>query len=205
MASLLLQINAIRLSPDKPFTWSSGWKSPIYCDNRLTLSFPEIRTFIKENLAAIIREKFSQTELIAGVATAGIAHGALVAEYLETPFCYVRASAKDHGLQNRIEGLALPNQQAVVVEDLLSTGGSSLSVVEELRRNKIRVTGLVAIFSYGFPVAEKKFSEAGAPFYTLTDYEVLLQQAVTQKIIQSHQLEELKQWRSSPEKWRVNG
>jgi len=205
MASLLLQINAIRLSPDKPFTWSSGWKSPIYCDNRLTLSFPEIRTFIKENLAAIIREKFSQTELIAGVATAGIAHGALVAEYLETPFCYVRASAKDHGLQNRIEGLSLPNQQSVVVEDLLSTGGSSLSVVEELRRNKISVIGLVAIFSYGFPIGEKKFSEAGVPFYTLTDYEVLLQQAVTQKIIQSHQLEELKQWRSSPETWRVNG
>src|SRR5262245_1720619 len=120
MASLLLQIKAIKLSPDSPFTWSSGWKSPIYCDNRLTLSFQEIRTFIKENFATIIREKFPETELIAGVATAGIAHGALVAEFLETPFCYVRSSAKDHGLKNRIEGLALPDQKAIVVEDLLS-------------------------------------------------------------------------------------
>src|SRR5258706_6500023 len=142
MAALLLQIKAVKLSPQQPFTWSSGWQSPIYCDNRITLSYPEIRTFIKEEFAAVIRDHFTSTELISGVATAGIAHGAILAEHVETPFCYVRSSSKGHGLGNRIEGMVLPNQKVLVVEDLISTGGSSLSVVDALREVKAEVIGL---------------------------------------------------------------
>jgi orotate phosphoribosyltransferase len=201
MAALLLQIQAVKLSPQQPFTWSSGWKSPIYCDNRITLSYPEIRTFIKEQFAAVIRDHFTSSELIAGVATAGIAHGAILAEHVETPFCYVRSSSKGHGLGNRIEGLVLPNQKVLVVEDLISTGGSSLSVVEALREFHAEVTGLIAIFTYGFPVAEKKFSEANVPFFTLTDYETLLNEALKRGTIKSEELSTLKQWRQSPETW----
>lgn len=203
MAALLLQVKAVKLSPAQPFTWSGGWKSPIYCDNRITLSFPEIRSYIKEQFANIIREKFTITEVIAGVATAGIAHGAILAEHVETPFCYVRSSSKNHGLGNRIEGLVLPDQKVLVVEDLISSGGSSLSVVDALREAKADVIGLVAIFTYGFPVAEEKFLEAGVPFYTLTDYETLLPQAVKQGVIQSAQMETLQQWRRSPETWNA--
>lgn len=203
MASLLLQIKAVKLNPKHPFTWASGWKSPIYCNNRLTLSFPEIRTFIKEQFAAIIKEKFSSVELIAGVATAGIPHGVLAAEQLETPFCYVRSSAKDHGLGNRIEGLVLPNQKAVVVEDLISTGGSSLSVVDALRKEKVDVIGLIAIFTYGFPVAEKRFEEAHCPFFTLTDYESLLTEATAQGAILPGELHTLRNWREQPDKWEA--
>ncbi|MBS1657285.1 MAG: orotate phosphoribosyltransferase [Bacteroidetes bacterium] len=203
MAALLLQVKAVKLSPAQPFTWSGGWKSPIYCDNRITLSFPEIRSYIKEQFANIIREKFTITEVIAGVATAGIAHGAILAEHVETPFCYVRSSSKGHGLGNRIEGLVLPDQKVLVVEDLISSGGSSLSVVDALREAKADVIGLVAIFTYGFPVAEEKFLEAGVPFYTLTDYETLLPQAVKQGVIQSAQMETLQQWRRSPETWNA--
>lgn len=203
MAALLLRVKAVKLSPAQPFTWSGGWKSPIYCDNRITLSFPEIRSYIKEQFANIIREKFTITEVIAGVATAGIAHGAILAEHVETPFCYVRSSSKGHGLGNRIEGLVLPDQKVLVVEDLISSGGSSLSVVDALREAKADVIGLVAIFTYGFPVAEEKFLEAGVPFYTLTDYETLLPQAVKQGVIQSAQMETLQQWRRSPETWNA--
>ena len=203
MAALLLQVKAVKLSPAQPFTWSGGWKSPIYCDNRITLSFPEIRSYIKEQFANIIRENFTITEVIAGVATAGIAHGAILAEHVETPFCYVRSSSKGHGLGNRIEGLVLPDQKVLVVEDLISSGGSSLSVVDALREAKGDVIGLVAIFTYGFPVAEEKFLEAGVPFYTLTDYETLLPQAVKQGVIQSAQMETLQQWRRSPETWNA--
>jgi orotate phosphoribosyltransferase len=201
MAALLLQVSAVKLNPQQPFTWSSGWKSPIYCDNRITLSFPEIRSYIKEQFAAIIREKFIATEVIAGVATAGIAHGAILAEHVETPFCYVRSSSKGHGLGNRIEGLVLPQQKVLVVEDLISTGGSSLGVVEALREAQAEVIGLIAIFTYGFSVAEKKFAEAGVPFFTLTDYETLLPQAVKQGVIEPAQTETLQQWRRSPETW----
>lgn len=203
MAALLLQVRAVKLNPQQPFTWSSGWKSPIYCDNRITLSFPEIRSYIKEQFAAIIRERFIATEVIAGVATAGIAHGAILSEHVETPFCYVRSSSKGHGLGNRIEGMVLPNQKVLVVEDLISTGGSSLSVVDALREAQAEVIGLIAIFTYGFPVAEKKFLEAGVPFYTLTDYETLLPQAVKLGVIQSAQMETLQQWRRSPETWNA--
>jgi orotate phosphoribosyltransferase len=201
MASLLLQIKAVKLNPQNPFTWSSGWKSPIYCDNRLTLSFPEIRTFIKEQFSDIIKEKFSDAEIIAGVATAGIPHGVLVADNFETPFCYVRSSAKGHGLENRIEGLVLPNQKAVVIEDLISTGGSSLSVVDALREQKVEVIGLVAIFSYGFLIAEKRFEEKNCPFFTITDYESLLAEALKQKVILPEQLTALRYWREQPDKW----
>jgi orotate phosphoribosyltransferase len=203
MAALLLQVRAVKLNPQQPFTWSSGWKSPIYCDNRITLSFPEIRSYIKEQFAAIIREKFIATEVIAGVATAGIAHGAILAEHVETPFCYVRSSSKGHGLGNRIEGLVLPQQKVLVVEDLISTGGSSLSVVDALREAQAEVIGLIAIFTYGFVVAEKKFAEAGVPFFTLTDYETLLPQAVKQGVIEPAQTETLQQWRRSPEIWNA--
>ena len=201
MAALLLQIQAVKLSPGQPFTWSSGWKSPIYCDNRITLSYPEIRTFIKEQFAAVIRDHFTSSELIAGVATAGIAHGAILAEHVETPFCYVRSSSKGHGLGNRIEGLVLPNQKVLVVEDLISAGGSSLSVVDALREVTAEVTGLIAIFTYGFPIAEKKFVEAHVPFFTLTDYETLLNEALKRGTIKSEELSTLQQWRRSPETW----
>ncbi len=201
MASLLLQARAVQLNPQQPYTWSSGWKSPIYCDNRLTLSFPEIRTYIKEKLAEIIREKFPETELIAGVATAGIPHGALVADHLETPFCYVRSAPKNHGLKNRIEGLALAGQHAIVVEDLISTGGSSLSVLAALRESGVIAAGMIAIFTYGFPSAEKKFRDADCPVYTLTDYEALLHVAVDEGSILSSELNTLKQWRDHPENW----
>lgn len=200
-AELLLSIKAVKLSPQQPFTWSSGWKSPIYCDNRITLSYPEIRTFIKEKFTEIIREKFTSAEMIAGVATAGIAHGAILAEHVESPFCYVRSSSKGHGLGNRIEGLVLPNQKVLVVEDLISTGGSSLSVVDALREAKTEVIGLIAIFTYGFPIAEKKFGDSGIPFYTLTDYETLLRAALKQGTIRNEELETLQQWRRSPETW----
>lgn len=204
MAALLLQIHAVKLNPVQPYTWSSGWKSPIYCDNRLTLSFPEIRTYIKESFVRLLKEKFPATELIAGVATAGIAHGALLADALETPFCYVRSSAKTHGLGNKIEGLAMAGQKVVVVEDLLSTGGSSLAAVDALRNAGCAVIGLVAIFTYGFPVATAKFEAAGCPFFTLTDYETLLQAALNNGTITGADLKNLDAWRVSPSTWGQN-
>ncbi|MBK9732732.1 MAG: orotate phosphoribosyltransferase [Chitinophagaceae bacterium] len=201
MAALLLQINAVKLSLHQPFTWSSGWKSPIYCDNRLTLSFPEIRTFIKESLAELIKEKFPDVELLAGVATAGIAHGALIADALETPFCYVRSSAKEHGLGNKIEGLALPGQKVVVVEDLVSTGGSSLSVVNALREAGCEVIGMVAIFNYGFPMAEQNFTQSNCPCYTLTDYETLVKASLKKGTVAENEVHSLELWRLSPSTW----
>ena len=200
-ARLLLQIKAIKLNTHEPFTWASGWKSPIYCDNRVILSYPEIRTYVKEQLSDLVKEKFPETELLAGVATAGIAIGALAADALETPFCYVRSSAKEHGLQNRIEGLALPNQKTVVVEDLISTGGSSIAAVESLRIAKCNVLGLVAIFTYGFATADNNFTNAGCTFFTLTDYSTLLNEALQHKYILSDEIETLKNWRVKPETW----
>jgi orotate phosphoribosyltransferase len=201
MASHLLEVQAVKLSPQNPFTWTSGWKSPIYCDNRITLSFPPIRDFIKINFAKILHDKFSGTELIAGVATAGIAHGALLADVLEKPFCYVRSSAKSHGLQNQIEGKADGGQKVVVVEDLISTGGSSLHAVEALRNVNCDVKGLVAIFTYGFIISEQKFTEQNCSYFTLTDYETLLKVAVEKKFIQQDQIELLSAWRMKPDTW----
>lgn len=201
-AELLLQVNAIKLNPDHPFVWSSGWNSPIYCDNRITLSFPEVRTFIKESLCHLIQNKFQDAEMIAGVATAGIAHGALIADELDMPFCYVRSTPKSHGLTNQIEGMILENQKTVVIEDLISTGGSSLSVVDALRKVNANVMGLAAIFDYGFQTAEINFAHSNCSFFTLTNYEVLINTAVNKGFIAESQLESLKQWRLNPSTWK---
>ena len=179
-ALLLLQIKAIKLNLQTPYTWASGWQSPIYCDNRLTLSFPEIRTYIKEQLAVGIRKKFPECECIAGVATAGIAHGALIADALNLPSVYVRSSPKSHGLTNMIEGKVLSGEKVVVIEDLVSTVGSSLNVVNALRAVDCKVLGMMALFTYGFETAEDNFFNADCPLYTLTDYESLIRKAIDQ-------------------------
>ena len=202
VAAMLLQIQAIKLNTDKPFTWSSGWKSPIYCDNRLSLSYPEIRTAIKEGLAQAIQENFGSVEAIAGVATAGIPQGALVAEALNLPFLYVRAKPKDHGMENLIEGKLTKEQKVVVVEDLISTGGSSLKVVEALRKDGAQVLGMVSIFNYGFDLATKNFYEADVSLISLSDFSHLLKYALEQKYITEDQLASLKAWRTDPSNWK---
>ena len=177
IAEKLLQINAIKLSPQQPFTWASGWKSPIYCDNRKVLSFPFIRDFIKSEMCNIVFEKFPDAELLAGVATAGIAWGAMVSDQLKLPYIYVRPKPKEHGLGNQVEGYYSKGQKVVVIEDLVSTGKSSLQVVELLRREELDVVGMVSIFTYGFEVAEQAFAEANIPFESLTNYSALIQLA----------------------------
>jgi len=201
IAACLLQVKAIKIQPDTPFTWASGWLSPIYCDNRITLSHPEARTLIKENLAKVIREKFSAADLIAGVATAGIAQGALVADALELPFAYVRPEPKKHGMGKQLEGETTSGQKVVVIEDLISTGKSSLNALPPLREAGCVILGTVATFSYGFDVAEENFKNASCPLYTLSDYETLLNVALENRHIRQHELETLKQWRKNPEKW----
>lgn len=201
VAKKLLEIQAIRLQPEKPFTWASGWKSPIYCDNRLSLSFPEVRTLIKESLIEAVQHYFPTVEAIAGVATAGIPQGALLANDLSLPFLYVRSKPKGHGMENTIEGKVVPNQKVVVVEDLISTGGSSLKAVEDLRNAGFEVLGMVAIFSYGFEVADKNFSEAGVPLVCLSNYDALLPQAVEQNYIDESTLNSLADWRKNPSTW----
>lgn len=201
VAAMLLQIEAIKLNAQKPFIWSSGWKSPIYCDNRLSLSYPEIRTFIKEGLAQAIRDNFSQAEGIAGVATAGIPQGALVADAMNLPFLYVRSKPKEHGMENLIEGKVAKGQKIVVVEDLISTGGSSLKVVEALRKEGAQVLGMVSIFNYGFDIASKNFYEADVSLVSLSDFSHLLTYALEQKYINEEQLISLKAWRVDPANW----
>lgn len=201
VAEFLLQIKAIELKPENPFTWASGWKSPIYCDNRKTLSYPKIRTYIRQQFVETILDAFGKPEVIAGVATGGIAIGALVAEELGVPFVYVRASAKSHGLGNRIEGVLESGKDVVVIEDLISTGKSSLNAVEALREVNANIKGMVAIFSYGFEVADKNFEKAKCELYTLTDYSNLLKQALRSEYITETQLETLDQWRNDPEAW----
>lgn len=200
-AQLLLEVQAVKLNPDNPYTWSSGWNSPIYCDNRITLSFPEVRTFIKESLLQLIKNNFENTQMIAGVATAGIPHGALIADELNLPFCYVRSSPKSHGLTNQVEGKLIPNQKTLVVEDLISTGGSSLSVVDVLRKQEADVCGLIAIFDYGFDAATENFKSAGVRYKTLTNYEILIQAAIEMKYIDSSKLSSLNTWRKNPAAW----
>ncbi|HLW31973.1 MAG TPA: orotate phosphoribosyltransferase [Aequorivita sp.] len=200
-AALLLQINAIKLQPQNPFTWASGWKSPIYCDNRVTLSYPTIRNYIRENLARQIEELYGKPGMIAGVATGAIGMGALVADYLNLPFCYVRPEAKAHGRQNKIEGHLDPNTTVIVVEDLISTGKSSLLAVEALREANANVKGMVAIFSYGFQAAEENFKKADINLNTLSNYEMLLQEAERSKYINAEEATLLSEWRSSPETW----
>lgn len=202
VAAMLLQIEAIKLNTEKPFTWSSGWKSPIYCDNRLSLSYPEIRTAIKNGLVEAIRENYFSVEAIAGVATAGIPQGALVAEALNLPFLYVRSKPKDHGMENLIEGRLTKGQKVVVVEDLISTGGSSLKVVEALRKEGAQVLGMVSIFNYGFDHATRNFYDADVSLISLSDFSHMLKYALDQKYITEEQLISLKAWRIDPAGWK---
>ncbi len=201
VAEKLLSISAVKVQPQDPFTWASGWKSPIYCDNRKTLSYPEIRSLIKQELAAIVRAKYANVDVVAGVATGAIAQGALVADILGKPFVYVRSSPKDHGLENLIEGDLKAGQKVVVIEDLISTGGSSLKAVGALRNAGAEVLGMVAIFTYGFPVAAEKFAEAGVELTTLSNYNAVLQHLLSTKKIGEQEMETLKKWREAPEVW----
>lgn len=197
----LLQSKAIKLEPAKPFTWASGWKSPIYCDNRITLSYPAIRSAIRDALVKLVKTNFPDAGVIAGVATGAIAQGALVAQELNLPFVYVRSSPKKHGMENLIEGEIHPNQKVVVVEDLISTGNSSLMAVEALRKAGAEVLGMVAIFTYGFNTAEENFKNAGCKLFTITNYEQLLEVAVPEGYVTSEQLGLLKEWRKNPAGW----
>ncbi len=201
IASKLLKIKAVKLQPSNPFIWASGWKSPIYCDNRKTLSYPPLRNFIKLELARIIREKYDQVDAIAGVATGAIAQGAMVAEELGLPFVYVRSSPKDHGLENLIEGDLKPGMKVVVIEDLISTGGSSLKAVEAIRADGSEVLGMLAIFTYGFSVAEETFKKAKVELTTLSNYEAVLDLALSTNYIHKSELLALQEWRKSPSTW----
>lgn len=202
-AEKLLAVKAIKLQPTAPFTWASGWKSPIYCDNRKTLSFPELRNFVKVQLTRFIMERFPEADAVAGVATGAIAQGALVADALNLPFVYVRSSAKDHGLANLIEGELRPGMKVVVVEDLISTGGSSLKAVEALRAVEgIEVVGMVAAYTYGFDVAEKAFATAGVRLETLTNYATVVETAATTGYITPEQIDTLNRWRTAPAEWQ---
>lgn len=202
-AEKLLKIKAIKLQPSNPFTWASGWKSPFYCDNRKTLSYPALRNFIKIEICRQILEQFGQADAIAGVATGAIAQGALVAEELNLPFVYVRSTPKDHGLENLIEGELRPGMKVVVVEDLVSTGGSSLKAVEAIRRDGCEVIGMIASFTYGFDVALKAFKDAGVKLVTLTNYEAVLDTALRTEYITEDDVEVLKSWRKDPAHWEV--
>lgn len=201
MAEFLLQIKAVKLSPKKPFTWASGWKSPIYCDNRKTLSHPAVRTFIRQQFVHIINSEYGRPDMIAGVATGGIAHGALVAHDLGLPFIYVRSGAKDHGMKNQVEGDLTVGRSVVVVEDLVSTGQSSLNAVEALRAEGCEVKGMVSIFTYGFDEATKAFAKAKVPLHTLTNYSVLVDQALRDEYITEKDLLPLNEWRKDPANW----
>ncbi|WP_026474593.1 orotate phosphoribosyltransferase [Alkaliflexus imshenetskii] len=201
IAAQLLQIKAIKLQPANPFTWASGWLSPIYCDNRKTLSYPEVRTFIRDGFAELIREKFAGADVIAGVATGAIAQGALVADVLGKPFVYIRSSPKGHGLENLIEGDLKPGQKVVVVEDLISTGGSSLKAVQAVRDFGGEVMGMVAIFTYGFSVAAENFAKEGVELHTLSNYQTLINVAVETGYVSSDDLDALDAWRQNPAQW----
>ena len=201
LAEKLLKISAIKLQPEIPFTWASGWNSPIYTDNRKTLSYPEVRSFIKVEMCRLILENFEKPDAIAGVATGAIAMGALVADTLELPYVYVRSSPKDHGLENLIEGNLTPGQRVVVIEDLISTGGSSLKAVEAIRHAGCEVVGMAAIFTYGFPLAIKRFKEAGVNLFTLSNYNAMLEAALETQYIREEDLETLKEWRQDPANW----
>lgn len=201
VAEKLLEINAIKLQPSNPFTWASGWKSPIYCDNRKTLSYPATRTYIKDELAKLIKENYKDVEVIAGVATGAIAQGALVAEALGLPFVYIRSAAKGHGMTNLIEGDLKAGAKVVVIEDLISTGGSSLKAVEALRAADCEVLSMLAIFTYGFPVATEAFEAAKVELTTLSNYNALIDCALNLGTVTAEQVETLKEWRKAPAVW----
>ena len=202
-AAKLLNVKAIKLQPTNPFTWASGWKSPFYCDNRKTLSYPDLRSFVKIELVRLIMENFPEAEAVAGVATGAIAQGALVADALNLPFVYVRSKPKDHGLENLIEGELKPGMKVVVVEDLISTGGSSLKAVEAIRKNGCEVVGMVASYTYGFDVAKKAFDEANVKLITLTNYEAVVAEALNTGYIQSSDVDLLDSWRKDPANWGI--
>jgi len=202
IAKKLLEIKAIKLSPKDPFTWASGWKSPIYCDNRLSLSFPEVRKFIQEKLTSVVRTHFLNIEAAAGVATAGIPQGVLIADKLDIPFIYVRSKAKGHGMENMIEGKITPGQKVVVVEDLVSTGGSSLKAVKDLRAAGFEVLGMVAIFTYGFEISDINFKKENVKLYCLSDYSSLLPQALEQGYVSEEDMNTLAEWRKGPDVWQ---
>lgn len=203
-AEVLLQANAIKLSPKEPFTWASGWKSPIYCDNRIILSFPPIRNFVRDTMAKHIESKYGKPDVIAGVATGAIGIGMLVAEYLDLPFIYVRPEAKGHGRKNQIEGYIESGQSVVVVEDLISTGKSSLNAVKALKEAEINVKGMVAIFTYGFEVASENFKNENVTLNTLSNYENLLEQALETNYISENEITTLSEWNSNPSEWNAN-
>jgi orotate phosphoribosyltransferase len=200
-AEKLLHIKALKISPDQPFTWASGWKSPVYCDNRKVLSYPHVRDYVKSELANTIMENFPEAESLAGVATAGIPHGTLAADLLRLPFIYVRSKPKGHGLANQIEGVLTEGQKVVVIEDLVSTGMSSLEAVEALRNAGADVIGMCALFTYGFPQAEEAFAKANVKLITLSNYSALMEVAASQNLIQAADMEKLGQWRVSPSTW----
>lgn len=202
VAEKLMLVDAVQLNASKPFTWTSGWKSPIYCDNRRVLGYPYIRDFIKSELSSIIFERFADAEVIAGVATAGIAWGAMAADQLKLPFVYVRPSPKEHGMGNQIEGFITAGQKILVIEDLISTGKSSLQVCEVLKQAGVQVIGLVSIFDYGFPLAAEAFEKAGIPFVSLTNYAVLIKMALEKGLINQEQQNGLLNWRNNPAEWQ---
>ena len=201
-ASKLLKVKAIKLQPENPFTWASGWKSPFYCDNRKTLSFPELRNFVKLELVHAVLENFPEADAVAGVATGAIAQGALVADELNLPFVYVRSKPKDHGKENLNEAELIPEMKVVVIEDLISTGGSSLKAVEAIRKAGNEVVGMVASYTYGFPVAKKAFEDAGVRLITLTDYEHVVAEAAATGYISESDVEVLNEWRKDPANWK---
>lgn len=201
VAEFLLQIKAIKLNKQQPFQWASGWKSPIYCDNRKTLSFPKVRTYIRQRYAEVIREHYGEVDVIAGVATGGIAQGALVAQELDLPFIYVRSSSKGHGLQNLIEGVVEAGQRVVVIEDLISTGMSSLKAVEALRTEGCKVMGMVAIFTYGFELAKENFKNYACELHCLSDYDHLIESALEKGYIGEEDIKSLKDWKQDPANW----
>ena len=200
-AQMLLNVKCIKVQPEAPFTWASGWLSPFYCDNRKTLAYPDVRTFVKEQLARIVSEKYPQATAIAGVATGAIAQGALVADALGLPMCYVRSKAKDHGMGNLIEGTLPEGATVVVVEDLISTGGSSLKAVEALRAAGFEILGMVASYTYGFPVAAEAFKAADVELTTLTNYEAVVQAALASGYIEEKHIPMLAEWRANPSEW----
>ena len=201
-AAKLLEISAVKVQPDKPFTWASGWQSPIYCDNRVALSYPEIRSFVRDSLSELAETCFPEFDVIAGVATGAIAQGVLVADNMNKPFVYVRSAPKDHGMANLIEGRLEPGARVLVVEDLISTGGSSMKAVEALQRAGAVVVGMIASFSYGFSIANDSFVKAGVKLCTLTNYEFILKVALESGYIEERSLETLREWRNNPSQWR---
>lgn len=201
IAKDLLKIESIKINLEKPYIWASGWKSPIYCDNRLSLSYPETRTLVKKSLAKLILEKYPEVEAIAGVATAGIPQGALVADELGIPFIYIRSKSKAHGLENQVEGLVVAKQKVVIIEDLVSTGGSSLQAAEAIRAVGMEVLGMTAIFTYGFPLADANFSAHNMDLWYLSDYETMIDLGIEDGSIKEDQLATLKAWRSNPAQW----